>query len=824
MANLITAQEVIELAFAENSNMREESISDTSIRIAEIKYIKPVFGNMYSMLGTTYSDFTNEYIKPALAYFVKCEIVSSIAIDMSNSGIALANPQYQSAASDKQRQRLYDSEMSKAKVLLDDALAYISAYKEDFPDFGGIAPKKHYRNGGLILGGGVPAKSEQISADAVSRKEFNSLAKDVENLQSEIENYSAVTLIPITYSELKELKLSGTLSAGVFYRITDYECSTTQANTRCANHPFDIIVQALDNHTLSELAHAIAREDDTYFALANLNAWRLKYTLENDTTKHSWAKVEVLEKPALWSSDWGVLEERYDNGDSSNYEIATVDGKRIFLYRPTNPTSFLDGLSFVRKVTSGTVTTPNGFIYEADSAPYEDGSEEEGYSWNWSDVYEIRVKTASGKYVATLYHDTDGTYYDSNDSDNMWPITFDPNAKWSDNEVYLFTPDGGVEDWWQEIMGGVFGEVSYEPYTGPINSLYYAFDNPLYKGTTLSVKMLSDKQHVYFINEDEDYFDTVAYSAYVAHEEGGKGVIYEMIDEHGNHCPFDFKNMQFLHEGEWYYTFSFKGADLSLTDYCADNYIYTNKNTKWDDTTTPVPNAIPMLVFNAKANASGKTIGITHNCLNVSVAKGYISATRIENLRWGPRMGGDVAVVGNLYINLSGVLYGNTISGAATEFTVGSNSTPAVAFYDNEIHLPTYRRGIFKCNCSTFVSNVLNLTEASSGFTITSGSITSCHIECSNYESSDRSDTIAFGANVVLRNSIIKIYEDLSINYANTTSTTAPLRFLNIDARGWSDSAITIPSTFQTNARYELKVAKNSSGEIKMWCEADLAN
>ena len=183
MANLITAQEVIELAFAENSNMREESISDTSIRIAEIKYIKPVFGNMYSMLGTTYATFTNEYLKPALAYFVKCEIVSSIAIDMSNSGIAVANPQYQSAASDKQRQRLYDSEMSKAKVLLDDALAYISAHKEEFPDFGGVAPKKHYRNGGLILGGGLVQKSTSFTPDAVSRKEFDALEDRVEDLE-----------------------------------------------------------------------------------------------------------------------------------------------------------------------------------------------------------------------------------------------------------------------------------------------------------------------------------------------------------------------------------------------------------------------------------------------------------------------------------------------------------------------------------------------------------------------------------------------------------------------------------------------------------------
>ena len=152
MANLITAQEVIELAFAENSNMREESIPKTTIGIAEIKYIRPAFGAMYALLADKYSDFTDEFIKPALAYFVKCEVMSSIAIDMSNSGVAVTNPQYQNAASDKQRQRLYDSEMSKAKTLLDYALSHIAVHSEEFPDYSGPITKKSYRVGGIVLG------------------------------------------------------------------------------------------------------------------------------------------------------------------------------------------------------------------------------------------------------------------------------------------------------------------------------------------------------------------------------------------------------------------------------------------------------------------------------------------------------------------------------------------------------------------------------------------------------------------------------------------------------------------------------------------------
>lgn len=190
MRNLITSQEVIDLAFAENSNMMAESISDTSIRIAEIKYIRPAFGAMYTLLADKYADYTNDYVKPALAYFVKCEIVSSIAIDMSNSGVAVANPQYQSAATDKQRQRLYDSEMSKAKTLLDFALEYIATHSEEFPDFSGEAPKKHHRVGGLLLGGGTSRNQSASVAGEAFKDKYEGYIRDMQNIKDEVETLS----------------------------------------------------------------------------------------------------------------------------------------------------------------------------------------------------------------------------------------------------------------------------------------------------------------------------------------------------------------------------------------------------------------------------------------------------------------------------------------------------------------------------------------------------------------------------------------------------------------------------------------------------------
>ena len=83
---------------------------------------------------------------------------------------------------------------------------------------------------------------------------------------------SVETLALTTYSELKTLRDNSQLIPGTFYRITDYETTTIQSNTRSVNHNFDIIIQALDNHTLSENAQAIARDGDDYFTNNRLNA------------------------------------------------------------------------------------------------------------------------------------------------------------------------------------------------------------------------------------------------------------------------------------------------------------------------------------------------------------------------------------------------------------------------------------------------------------------------------------------------------------------------------------------------------------------------
>ena len=99
-------------------------------------------------------------------------------------------------------------------------------------------------------------------------------------------------MLEITYSQLVATRNAGKLIPGMQYRITDYEFTTTASNTSSANHPFDVIVIADDESTLNESARAIQHENDTYFASNDLQAWSLRYCLDNDTSRFSWADSE----------------------------------------------------------------------------------------------------------------------------------------------------------------------------------------------------------------------------------------------------------------------------------------------------------------------------------------------------------------------------------------------------------------------------------------------------------------------------------------------------------------------------------------------------
>ena len=90
--------------------------------------------------------------------------------------------------------------------------------------------------------------------------------------------------VKATYEEMTEMRAQGKLIPGQYYQITDYVTTVNGAtitNARSAGHPFDILVRADSATVLNEQAWAVRHDGDTYFKDARLEAWELKYRLDN---------------------------------------------------------------------------------------------------------------------------------------------------------------------------------------------------------------------------------------------------------------------------------------------------------------------------------------------------------------------------------------------------------------------------------------------------------------------------------------------------------------------------------------------------------------
>lgn len=180
----------------------------------------------------------------------------------------------------------------------------------------------------------------------------------------------------VTYAELKALRDNSQLVPGMLYRITDYV--TTINGTvdlrevdaykdyigeetlpeawfhyaRSAGHPFDLVVTAISENELDERASALHHEGDTYFANSNLGAWQLKYTIDNDRTKYTFADPVNGKGIITWMRDEFNNECFYDFKNvqylcyALEMENTSAPLKDYLCYDPTNNRAMRYGNSY----------------------------------------------------------------------------------------------------------------------------------------------------------------------------------------------------------------------------------------------------------------------------------------------------------------------------------------------------------------------------------------------------------------------------------------------------------------------------------------------
>ena len=143
----VTASEVISTSFT-NQATDTALISDAILEIAELAHIKPELGldmfeelktqNHNGTLTTANSDLLTHYLKPALCWFVRFEVMNEIQYNTTSAGLVVNVSDFSTPANVEQFNQMKSDTFRKAKVLLDDMIAYITHDDQlnDYPLYG----------------------------------------------------------------------------------------------------------------------------------------------------------------------------------------------------------------------------------------------------------------------------------------------------------------------------------------------------------------------------------------------------------------------------------------------------------------------------------------------------------------------------------------------------------------------------------------------------------------------------------------------------------------------------------------------------------------
>ena len=346
----------------------------------------------------------------------------------------------------------------------------------------------------------------------------------------------------------------------------------------------------------------------------------------------------------------------------------------------------------------------------------------------------------------------------------------------------------------------------------------------------------------------------------------GKGVIYRMIDEFGNDCPYDFKNIQFYRQWDsskslWStissdntgvpcYTFSSKGnsATISFTDMSLSisNEVHSNVIGEYVSSQKQTLNNICFFGNYCYSNTFGNNCcynTFRNNCKYNAFGNSCVSNTFGNNCYSNTfRDDCDSNTFGNYCYNntFGNDCDNNTFGNYCYSNTFGNNCYYST--FGNYCHSNTFGndfglRGnntfgndcysnIFgdACSSNTFGNYFQHNTFGNNCGSNTFGN------DCYYNTFGNRCIYIKFASD----SSASTKYNYYQNNYfgdgcqyivftgAETASSSAQVQNYNFaqGLKGTSSAYLTIGGA--RNLSYETKVAKNSNGEIKTYCEADL--
>lgn len=133
---LITAQEVVAMAFTPADRVRPSQITDFAILSAQRKFIKPVLGGLYdALMLNRYSQLLDRFVKPALAMYVKRLMLPSLSARVTPEGVTVHTSEYSHSADTQALRALLRSVESDARTLMLRAVDAVESAPEEYPEY-----------------------------------------------------------------------------------------------------------------------------------------------------------------------------------------------------------------------------------------------------------------------------------------------------------------------------------------------------------------------------------------------------------------------------------------------------------------------------------------------------------------------------------------------------------------------------------------------------------------------------------------------------------------------------------------------------------------
>lgn len=172
MAQLITATEVIELAFT-NNTVDALVIKDTFIEISQEEHILPVLQedlyneivdqNNTSTLTTENQTLLDDYITPALAFYVKYEILDDMSVNTTDKGLQVPESDFSRAANSSERGDMKSKSKKHADTFADKMTRFLKENSDDYPLYSsGNNQRNNTTNTGGII---IKSRSKQYCHD-----------------------------------------------------------------------------------------------------------------------------------------------------------------------------------------------------------------------------------------------------------------------------------------------------------------------------------------------------------------------------------------------------------------------------------------------------------------------------------------------------------------------------------------------------------------------------------------------------------------------------------------------------------------------------------